>query len=204
MTYYIPDDPQMSHLYAGKTLTRQDVESILNRHEIWKNGSSHVGMRAHFAYADLSGLDLTGLNFHMASFEYANLQNVNFSGCDISKSSFRHSNCTAANFSDTILDCSNFLYADLTETTFSPSCKLTCIGNGKQLKTINVCKFLVTYSSHYMTIGCMHHELDWWQSCTLSDIEEVYTNSDAAYLYSLIAVVLDFVNQAPCIATKIV
>lgn len=194
----------MSHLYAGKTLTRQDVETILNRHEIWKNGSSHVGMRAHFAYADLSNLDLTGLDFNMASFEYANLQNVNFSGCDISKSSFRHSDCAGANFSNTVVDNTSFLYANLADTTFSSTTKLTCIGNGKQLKTINVCKFLVTYSSHYMTIGCMHHDLAWWQSCTLSDIEEVYTNSDAAYLYGLIAIVLDFVNQAPCLPTEVV
>jgi uncharacterized protein YjbI with pentapeptide repeats len=196
---YIPPTDDTIPSYAGAKLSLSDVERVMQKHELWKYGSTSPGQRAHFAYADLSGLDLTGIDFNMASFEYANLSNVNFTGCNLSKNSFRHSDCSGVNFSNTNLEYSNFMQADLSNAIFTPSVQLHCVGNGKELKTISVCKFLVTYSSHYMTIGCMHHSLDWWESCTLEDIENVYSDSDAAYLYGLISIVLSFVNQAPCI-----
>ncbi len=198
---YSPPSDNTIPSYNGASLTRAEVERVMQKHELWKYGSTTPGQRAHFAYADLSGLDLTGINFNMASFEYANLSNVDFTGCDLSKNSFRHSDCSGANFSEVNINYSNFIHADLTNSIFTPTVELHCTGNGKELKTISVCKFLVTYSSHYMTIGCMHHPLSWWQSCSLADIEAVYSDSDAAYLYGLISIVLDFVTQSPCIDT---
>jgi hypothetical protein len=196
---YAPPTDDTIPSYAGAKLSLSDVERVMQKHELWKYGSTSPGQRAHFAYADLSGLDLTGIDFNMASFEYANLSNVNFTGCNLSRNSFRHSDCSGANFSNTNLEYSNFLQADLTGVDLTNTNLCNTIGNGKQIKNFYISKFLTTYTYDHMVVGCLSHPLQWWKDCTLADIEAVYGDEDGPYMLEQIKSGLVIIDLAPCI-----
>lgn len=196
---YAPPSDNTIPSYNGASLSRAEVERVMQKHELWKYGSTAPGQRAHFAYADLSGLDLTGINFNMASFEYANLSNVDFTGCDLSKNSFRHSDCSGANFSNAELEYSNFMMADLTDINLTNATFCNTIGNGKQIKNFYISKFLTTYTYDHMIVGCMSHPLQWWKDCTLADIEAVYGDEDAPQMFDQIKSGLVIIDLAPCI-----
>lgn len=185
--------------YEGAKLSRFQVERVMQIHELWRHGSTAPGQRAHFAYADLSGLDLSGIDFSMASFEYANLANVNFTGCNLARNSFRHSDCSGADFSNTELEYSNFMMADLTGINLTNATFCNTIGNGKQIKNFYVAKFLAAYTSERMVIGCMDHSIQWYKDCTLADIQDVYNAEDSQHMLDLIKGALTMIDLAPCI-----
>lgn len=193
---YRPDYPPHNNGNLSRTELVQKVQENAN----WVQNAG--GERAYFAYEDFSNKTFGGLNFAHATMSFTNCQGATFSGCDFREANFRGANLSGADLSGCNLAFSNFREADLTGVNLTNTNIYYCIGNGKEIKNVYTCKFLATYTSAYMGIGCMYHDLDWWRSCTLEDILEVYSEGDASYLYTtVLSLILRFVDEAPAIET---
>lgn len=92
-----------------------------------------------FSFSDLSNVKLEGANCTESIFHKTNL-----SGADLSH----------ANFAESVLT-----KADLTGTTIN-----YCIGNGKEIKTIYIEEYIITYTKHDLAIGCIQYPLERWKN----------------------------------------
>ncbi len=96
--------------------------------------------------ADLRGADL----------RHANLRNADLRGADL----------VDANLVDADLRGANLVDADLRGADLRH-----CIGNGKEIKSLQIGKYLITYHKADLSIGCQTHTLEQWENFTDSQIE---------------------------------
>lgn len=96
---------------------------------------------------DLSGEDL----------RYANLRYVDLSGAYLSGADLRYANLRGANLRYAKLRGANFSGADLRY----------CVGNNKEIKSLQIGTYLISYTKDILNIGCQSHEHADWR--TFSD-----------------------------------
>ena len=99
---------------------------------------------------DLSGVDLSGVDLSDANLRYANLSGANL----------RYANLSGANLSGVDLSGANLSNANLRY----------CIGNNKEVKSLQLGKYLVSYTKDILNIGCQSHRHSSWKSFNTNDI----------------------------------
>ena len=139
----------------------EDLKEKLALHKEWLLGTSE-GIRLDLSYANLSGADLSGANLRYANLRYANLSNANLSGANLSNANLsganlRYANLRYANLSGADLSGANLRYADLRY----------CIGNGREIKSLQIGTYLISYTKDILNIGCQSHKHTDWR--TFSD-----------------------------------
>ena len=98
--------------------------------------------RAYLSRADLSGADLRLADLRWSDLSGANLSRAYLSWADLSGADLRWANLSGANLSG----------ADITNTT----------GNSKEIKSIQSGKWIITFTSEIMSIGCHQHPIKDW------------------------------------------
>jgi len=192
---YTGDFPPHGRL---EPIARADLINEVQANANWVKNLPE-GERGYFAYRNFSGENYGGLDFSHATMAFTNCVGTTFQDCIFKEATFRGANLNEADLTGCNLSHCNFIGADLTGINLTNTKIYNTLGNGKEIKNVFVSKFVATYTSEYMNIGCMYHDLAWWQSCTLDDILAIYSESDADYLYGLIGLVLQLVEHAPCI-----
>ena len=94
---------------------------------------------------DLSGTNLSGANLSGTNLKFANLKFANLSGANLSGANLKF-----ANLSD----------ADLRY----------CIGNTREVKSLQIGTYLISYTKDILNIGCQSHTLDKWKNFLDDDI----------------------------------
>ena len=85
--------------------------------------------------------------------KYADLSNADLSNADL-----RYANLRGANLRGANLRGANLRY---------------CVGNGKEIKSLQIGTYLISYTKDILNIGCQSHTLDEWKSFTDDEISEM-------------------------------
>ncbi len=107
--------------------------------------------------ADLTGANLIGANLRGANLEGANLIGANLRGANLTGTNLTGANLTGANLTGANLRGANLIGANLEGVTgllSKPILPLQILGSQHAI---------VVRQDGYLTIGCMHHSLTWWE-----------------------------------------
>ena len=107
--------------------------------------------------ADLRGADLSNADLRNADLRYADLYNADLSGADLSNADLRNA---------------DLRYANLTLADFRRA-----IGNMKEIKTILIEKWIITFTHDEMAIGCQQHTIEEWENFNDDDIEKMHSDA---------------------------
>ena len=126
---------------------------------------------ANLSYADLSdanlrGVNLRGVNLSDADLSDANLRDANLRGVNLRGADLRDANLRDANLSDANLRYADLRYANLKGANLRGAnlrdADLLCMGNQKELKTLQLDKWDVGYTYDTLQIGCQRHAIEKW------------------------------------------
>ena len=101
-----------------------------------------------------------------SNLSYSNLSNSNLSNSNLSYSDLSYSNLSNSNLSYSNLSNSNLRGSDL-----SNSDLRGVIGNGREIKSLQIGTYLVSYHKDILNIGCQSHTLDKWINFTDEEID---------------------------------
>ena len=113
---------------------------------------------ANLRRADLSDADLSDVNLSDADLRGADLRGVNLSGANLSGANLRDTNLIHANLSG-----ANLRGANLDN----------CVGNGKDIKSMQLGKYNVVFTKDILVVGCKHFPIETWKKFTDVEIEEM-------------------------------
>ena len=174
-------------------ITRADVFQKLASHNAWR--SENAGEQAYFSHADLSNINLQGANFTGATFDNVNFSFATLRDCDFSYCSFRDTNFAGADLTNSRVNSCNFHGASFPNANFTGTHISNCMGNGRHIKNIFVCRYVVNYTSQYISASCLNETISWWQTATYDDFLEKYNESDSQLMFDLMQQI-----GLPCIA----
>jgi hypothetical protein len=120
---------------------------------------------------DLEGADLTGANLIGADLRRANFKDANLTGADFTGANLISADLTGANLRFANLISADLRFADLTGANFIDASFIRCIGNEKEIKTIQTSKYWIVYTKDVMQIGCENYAIEKWFNFTDLDIE---------------------------------
>ena len=179
----------------------KNLEEKLELHKLWLKGAqggvlldlrganlSGVNLcGANLRYADLRGANLSGVNLSGANLRYADLSGANLSGAnlryaDLSGANLRRANLRSVNLSGANLRSANLSDADLSDADLRYAdlrlCRLKwCIGNNKEIKSLQIGEYLISYYKDILNIGCKSYTLLEWESFTDIEIAKMDANA---------------------------
>ncbi len=144
----------------------EDLKEKLALHKEWLLDSNKgtrldlngVNLRnVNLRNVDLSGANLSGANLSGADLRNINLSGANLSGANLSDANLRYANLSGANLSG----------ANLSGTDLSDADLRYCIGNNKEIKSLQIGTYLISYTKDILNIGCQGHKHSDWR--TFSD-----------------------------------
>ena len=137
-------------------MTPDRIKKILEDHKAWRMGQG--GKRADLSgadlsRADLSRADLSGADLSGADLRGAVLRGAVLSGAVLIDADLSRADLSGADLSDADLRGAVLRGADLSD----------AVGNKKQMKTLVLEIWTVTYTNQVMQIGCQNHLIaDWF------------------------------------------
>jgi uncharacterized protein YjbI with pentapeptide repeats len=96
-----------------KKITREELDQILQQHQLWLDNNGDKGERAVFNSANLSNTSFRGANLRLANLSGANLIGADLSYTDLRRANLRGADLQGANLYDTNLIGANLSGADL-------------------------------------------------------------------------------------------
>jgi hypothetical protein len=146
-------------------MDQQELNCILEQHKLWLAGSG--GLRADLSNADLGHANLSDADLRSANLSYADLSNANLSHADLSNANLSHADLSYANLSYANLRNAYLSYANLRNAYLSDaylrSANLICLGNMKEIKTLQIDTWHIGYTHDTLQIGCQKHSIDKWR-----------------------------------------
>lgn len=128
---------------------------------------------ANFYHSRLDGANLFRTNMSLATmshttlkrtnFEFANLTSTNFEFADLSLANLCYAHCKNTNFTKTNLFGANLEYAYLRD----------CIGNGDEIRTMQIGTYHIVYAQGYIWIGCRRYTKERWITFTDEEISKM-------------------------------
>ena len=131
-------------------MTQKKLDTVAVQHAAWLKNSTKG------TYASFTSQDFTGLNFDKMDFTRANFTRCLFLRCDMKET----------NFSSAVLLNSNFIDASLTNAIFTGANLEGVVGNTREIKSLQIVRFPITYTSTTVQIGC--------KQCTIENIDDEF------------------------------
>jgi hypothetical protein len=157
-----------------------NIQQVIIDHGLWlKNeGGARANLRGadlrgvNLRGADLRGADLSHSNLRGADLSHADLSHADLSDADLSDADLSRADLSRADLSDADLSHSNLSDvnlsradlrgADLSRADLSRADLRNCIGNMKQIKSLQCDTWLISYTSTHLNIGCQTHTIEDW------------------------------------------
>ena len=121
--------------------------------------------------SNLSGSNLSGSSLSGSNLSGSNLSNSDLSNSDLSGSNLSGSDLRSSNLSNSDLSGSNLRSSNLSNSDLSGSNLRYVIGNGREIKSLQIGTYLVSYHKDILNIGCQSHTLDKWLNFTDEEID---------------------------------
>jgi hypothetical protein len=152
-------------------------------------GANLIG--ANLRCADMSGADLIGANLRGA-----NLSGADLSGADLRYADLRYADLRGANLSGANLSGANLRYADLSGADLSG-----CIGNLREVKSLQLDTWPVTYTATHLQIGCQNHEISQWRTFGDDEIRRMAPGALAFWRKWKVIILTTTIDTSPAEAT---
>ena len=152
--------------------------NIDNSSEYWDLGSNYfdVGIEnsieaaflADFSELDWfeelvdNGLEIMEVFFWVADLGGANLRGANLEGADLQGADLRSADLRGANLQGANLQGADFNY---------------CIGNMREIKSLQLDTWMISFSKDILNIGCETHTIDEWFNFTDKEIDSMGNNA---------------------------
>ena len=94
--------------------TQEELDQILQQHQLWLDTEGGTGQRAELRYANLTGANLYNANLYGVLLCNANLTGANLHGADLRRVDFFGADLRLARFDVNIRDCWGFHNAKFT------------------------------------------------------------------------------------------
>ena len=107
-----------------------------------------------------------------ADLRNANLYNAYLSNTYLKNADLRNADLSGADLSNADLRNADLRYANLTLADFRRA-----IGNMKEIKTILIEKWIITFTHDEMAIGCQQHTIEEWENFNDDDIEKMHSDA---------------------------
>jgi hypothetical protein len=150
---------------------KMNIKKILDDHSLWIRGAKE-GKKADLTGADLTGADLTGADLRWADLRWADLRWADLARANLTGADLARANLTEANLTGADLRWADLARADLTGAILDGAIIVNALGNGKEIKTINVYKFIISWKTDVVAIGCMNSTLEEWRNMPIEKIPE--------------------------------
>lgn len=153
-----------SEIVYASEIEHCSIKSLLS--EAIKNDASLLG--ADFSDIDLSGANFCGSDLSFADFSGSNLCGSNFSGTRLHDADFRDADLTNADFSSADLRGAELRGANLRNIKLNST-----IGNLNEIRSLQLDRYDVCFTSEILAIGCEQHSIERWKSFTYDDIKSM-------------------------------
>ena len=137
-------------------MEQEQLKEVFRLHKLWLEDHAD-GVKANLRGAYLRGSDLRGSDLRGAYLGGADLRGVNLREADL-----RWTDLYGANLEGAYLEGANLEGANLYEANLEGADLRYCIGNSKQIKTIQTETYYITYTDKVMAIGCKQHTIEEW------------------------------------------
>jgi hypothetical protein len=132
------------------------LQEVLDNHAKWLKDDG--GERA-----DLSSADLSSANLRFANLSSADLSSADLSSADLSSADLSSANLSSADLSSANLRSADLSSADLRSADLRSANLRFAVGNMKEIKSLFLENYPITYTYNYLQIGCERHEIsEWW------------------------------------------
>ena len=171
-------------------MTPENIKKILSDHSDWLS-NPETGKCANLRGANLRGANLRGADLRGADLRGANLRGANLFGADLRGADLRDTNLSDTNLSDTNLRDTNLSDTNLSDTNLFGAnlsgadlrgadlfganlsgadlfganlsgANLLCSGDMIFVKTLQIEKWKIAYTSNVIQIGCQIHTIEKW------------------------------------------
>jgi len=131
-----------------------------------------------FYRANFNGANFREANFREADFREASFREASFNGADFREANFRGADFREADFSwadfrEADFSWANFRGADFREADFREASYQYCTGNAKELKSMQLNRYLIVFNKHFLAIGCQQHSIKKWKNFTDDEIDSL-------------------------------
>lgn len=169
-----------------------NLEKILADHALWLRGDG--GTRA-----DLRNASLRGAPLHNVDLRYASLSNV-----DLSHARLIGADLRSARLSNVDLIHADLIGADLSHARLIGvdlrGADLLCTGNMREIKTLQIERWRVAYTSDTLQIGCQTHSIEKWRKWNTATGRKWIDNMDdkaLAWADRYLDLILQIIDVSP-------
>ena len=147
-------------------MTPNQIKEALKKHADWLHGKEGGGRAnlegANLEGANLRGANLRGANLEGAYLEEANLRRANLRGANLWGANLEGAYLEEANLEGAYLWGANLEEANLRGANLEEA-NLTCFGNMKEIRTMQVDTWEIGYTADTLQVGCQRHPIDKWR-----------------------------------------
>ena len=137
-------------------MTPNQIKEALKKHADWLHGKEGGGR------ANLEGAYLKGANLEEANLRGANLWGAYLRGANLWEANLREANLRGANLEGANLRGAYLRGANL-EGANLRGAYLTCFGNMKEIRTMQVDTWEIGYTADTLQVCCQRHPIDKWR-----------------------------------------
>ena len=150
---------EIKNRFTGSVIFELDIENNSIALTLKAAIESNVNLSgAILRWADLHGADLSGANLSDANLYNANLHGANLHGANLRNAELYGVNLHNANLRNTDLHNANLQ---------------NCIGNKRELKTLQVDTYSIAFTESILQIGCKHFTHKEWENFTDDEITKM-------------------------------
>lgn len=154
-----------------------NLREILEQHALWLQDRTQ-GKRADLSGAKLYGIDLSyanlsGADLTYADLSHADLRKANLSYANLSFANLHDANLSGANLSGAELNNAYLSGANLSGANLSGAELYNCTGNMREIKSLQLEKYCVAYTSEVIQIGCKQYPIQKWFSFSDKQIDKM-------------------------------
>ena len=139
----------MDKIIEGDFMTQEELNEILEQHQLWLNTKEVEGKRAVLRGEDLRCADLRYVDLRCANLSYADLRGANLRGANL-----RNADLAYADLRGAVLEGANLKYAYLTNVNLE--------GTGVYLFKGPKADAIYNSKDNKLYIGCQVYDLDYW------------------------------------------
>ena len=174
-----------------KIYTGEELKVILDNHEKWLNNDDN-GVRADLRNADLGGVNLGNVNLYGADLRNADLRNAYLRNADL-----RNADLGGADLRNADLRNADLGGADLRNVNLGG-----VFGNMKHVKSLQIEKYYITYTSKIIQIGCQSYTIEEWKNFNNKSILEMDGKRALEWWNKWKPIIMQIIEMSPCEPTK--
>jgi len=153
-------------------MTPDQVKEALKKHADWLHDKEANLRRANLEEANLEEANLRRANLAEANLRRANLWEANLRGANLEEANLEEANLRRANLAEANLRGANLRGANLRganleganlEGAYLEGANLTCFGNMREIRTMQVDTWEIGYTADTLQVGCQRHPIDKWR-----------------------------------------